>query len=366
MKQIVYFLLVSVAPFLAIGQQLSLVTALPGAVNETSGLLYLDQRIVTHNDSGGEAALYEIDSATGNVLRKVTVTNATNVDWEAICADDTYLYIGDFGNNSGSRTDLKIYRISLSDYREAENDVVTAETISFLYADQTDFTATSYSTNFDAEALIAVDDKLYVFTKNWGNSQTNIYAVPKTPGTYQVQKSGSINVQGLVADAAYDPGNNTLLLVGYTLLSPFMVGISGFSGANFSDGVISRRQLSTVNGYSWQYEGVAFRGQGQYYLTAEENGQRQSALYELTTDIFTGDESQQVLPGVMYPNPTSGILHIDQQGFALAEIYDLKGSLLKTVTTTDANLTELSQGLYVIVLKNSAGDRICAQRLVVR
>ncbi|MCW0484289.1 T9SS type A sorting domain-containing protein [Gaoshiqia sediminis] len=366
MKQIVFFLLISVAPFLATGQQLSLVTALSGTVNETSGLLYLDQRIVTHNDSGGEAALYEIDSATGNVLRKVTVANASIVDWEAICADDTYLYIGDFGNNSGSRTNLKIYRVELSDYLETENDVVTAQSISFSYADQTDFTATSYSTNFDAEAFVAVGNQLYVFTKNWGDGKTNIYPVPKAPGTYQVQKSGSINVQGLVADAAYDPENNTLLLVGYTLLSPFMVGISGFSGANFSDGAISRRQLSTVNSYSWQYEGLALIGQSQYYLTAEENGQRQSALYQLTPDIFTGDESQQVLPGVMYPNPTSGILHIDQQGFALAEIYDLKGSLLKTFTTTDANLTELSQGLYVIVLKNSAGDRICAHRLVVR
>jgi len=149
---------------LAFGQQLSLQTTLPSSVKETSGLLYLHQRIITHNDSGGNAELYEIDPATGNVTRTVAVNNATNVDWEAICADDEYLYIGDFGNNAGSRTDLKIYRIRQSDYLEIDNDEVSAEVIHFAYADQTDFTPTNYTTNFDAEAFVALEDQLCIFT----------------------------------------------------------------------------------------------------------------------------------------------------------------------------------------------------------
>lgn len=34
---------------------------LPKEVNETSGLIHLNGNIITHNDSGGAAALYEID-----------------------------------------------------------------------------------------------------------------------------------------------------------------------------------------------------------------------------------------------------------------------------------------------------------------
>jgi hypothetical protein len=33
------------------------------------------------------------------VLRTVAITNATNVDWEDIAQDASYIYIGDIGNN---------------------------------------------------------------------------------------------------------------------------------------------------------------------------------------------------------------------------------------------------------------------------
>lgn len=40
---------------------------LPSEVKENSGLLFLEDKIVTHNDSGDAANLYEIDSLTGNL-----------------------------------------------------------------------------------------------------------------------------------------------------------------------------------------------------------------------------------------------------------------------------------------------------------
>ena len=44
-------------------------TKLSTIVNETSGLLYWNHQVWTHNDSGGEPALYNIDSTTGKVIR---------------------------------------------------------------------------------------------------------------------------------------------------------------------------------------------------------------------------------------------------------------------------------------------------------
>ncbi len=92
--------------------------------------------MITHNDSGGEPKLYEVDTLTGNVTREVLIQNATNKDWEDICHDETYIYIGDFGNNNNYRTDLKIYRITIEDY--LNRDTVEADVIAFNYQDQTE------------------------------------------------------------------------------------------------------------------------------------------------------------------------------------------------------------------------------------
>jgi hypothetical protein len=125
---------VIVFPSLIYGQKITLLTALADSIKETSGLIYFDQKLITHNDSDGRPALYEIDSISGNVIRSVAVSNATNTHWEDICYDSTYLYIGDFGND-GSRTDLS---------------------------------PNPFSTNFDAEALISYGDSPCIFSQKTG------------------------------------------------------------------------------------------------------------------------------------------------------------------------------------------------------
>src|SRR5690554_1024138 len=81
-------------------QDLELITPVATAVNESSGLIYLNEKLITHNDSGNDAQLFEIDSLTGNVTRTVVINNATITDWEDIAYDDDYIFIGDFGNNN--------------------------------------------------------------------------------------------------------------------------------------------------------------------------------------------------------------------------------------------------------------------------
>jgi len=260
-----------------------LFTALADSIKETSGLVYLNQKLITHNDSEGRPALYEIDSASGNVIRTVVISNATNIDWEDICYDSTYLYIGDFGND-GSRTDLKIYRLPISSYLTTDNDTVTVDTIRFNYSDQTDFTPGPFSTNYDAEALISYKDSLYIFTKNWSDKWTNIYALPKTPGTYQISKADSINAQGLVTGATYNSVSRTIMLVGYTFISPFIIEISDFTSNEFSSGTIHRYMISPTPDCSFQMESITSLNQNKYYITAEEFGSLKSALFRLDTD----------------------------------------------------------------------------------
>ena len=42
---------------------------LPPEVSETSGLLFFNNLLITHNDSGGEPLLYEVDTLTREIKR---------------------------------------------------------------------------------------------------------------------------------------------------------------------------------------------------------------------------------------------------------------------------------------------------------
>ena len=173
-------------PFFGISQDISKLTSLHDDVAETSGLIFFDDRLITHNDSGGMNALYEINSVNGAISRTVNIQNASNIDWEDISQDDDYIYIGDFGNNNGNRKNLRIYKILKTDYLNSQ--IVSAEFIEFAYQDQNDFTSSPNQTNLDAEALISFGPDIYIFTKNWVDQRTNIYKVPKVPGTYTIEK----------------------------------------------------------------------------------------------------------------------------------------------------------------------------------
>ena len=189
------------------------------ALDETSGLLFYNNNLITHNDSGGEANLYEIDTSTGNIIRTVAITNATNIDWEDITQDASYIYIGDIGNNNGNRTDLKIYKISKTDYNDID-DTVTPEIISYSYANQTDFISNPNNTNWDAEGLISYGDKLLVFTKNWANNSVNAYSIPKTSGTHNASLESSYNVNGLITGVDISSTESEIYLTGYSSSEP--------------------------------------------------------------------------------------------------------------------------------------------------
>ena len=366
MKLIYAVFFVTIFPLLVHGQKINVLTALQDPIKETSGLIYLNQKLITHNDSGGKPALYELDSISGNIIRTVVIRNATNIDWEDICFDSTFLYIGDFGNNEGSRKDLKIYRVPISSYLTTANDTVTADTIRFYYSDQKDFTPNPFSTNFDAEAIISCNDSLYIFSKNWGDNLTNIYAVPKTPGTYQISKVDSINAQGLVTGATYNPVSNNLLLIGYTFVSPFIIEIGDFSFNEFSSGTIVRYLIPPPPDFSFQMEGITSLNRNQYYLTAEKFGTSKSALYRLDTDNLLGLESIQEMTGLIYPNPTSNVVHIKYNDLSTVEIYDLQGVLRKFTSSKQIYISDFGKGVYIINIKNSRGDKPATQKLIIK
>lgn len=246
---------------------------LHSSLNENSGLIYTNGGLWTLNDSGSAAAIYKIDENNGNILKTVTISNATNVDWEALTADADYFYIGDFGNNTnGNRTNLKIYRVSKAAVEN--NTSVTADIISFSYSDQViqnPVTTGPNQTEFDCEAFLVKDNQLHLFTKDWiGEARTKHYTLPAIPGTYNATLIEEFNVNGLITGASISTTNaNEIVLIGYSsnLANLFMWVLFDYAGNNFFSGNKRRFELGSAG--QGQIEGVTFSANRAGYISSE-------------------------------------------------------------------------------------------------
>jgi hypothetical protein len=263
------------------GEDIATIATLDTKINESSGLLMLDGKLITHNDSEEEAELYEINEKTGAIERTVKIINVKNNDWEDIAADEDYIYIGDFGNNLGSRENLQVYKISKKEYKNTKNDSLEAEIIHFNYADQKEFRPARFNSNYDAEGLISYKNSLYIFTKNWENKKTNIYKLSKEPGSYSIEKIDIIDSEGLITGAVYDEKNDRVLLSGSGIPTPFILELKDFSNGKFSNGTTTKRKLEPTIGSSIQIEGITVSGnENSFYISAEKSITGSSALYE--------------------------------------------------------------------------------------
>lgn len=361
MKGIFILLFISISLKL-VGQTVEVVTPLNTSLGESSALIRLGGKLITLNDSGGESALYEIDTTSGNYLRKVTVSNATNVDWEELCLDNHYIYIGDFGNNDGSRTNLCIYRVSILDFQNTPNDTVTADSILFSYSNQLDFSPALYATNFDAEAFIAQNDSLYIFTKNWIDASCNVYSLPKTPGNTQAQLVDHINSNGLVTGATYDTINHVLSLIGYTYNHAFIIHINSFSFPVFSGGSSVQYSISTPE--SMQTEGIAANSINQFYVTAETHNSGNAALYRINhqplslSDLLSKQYS-------IYPNPVSNTVCIDSPMVEEMKLIDGNGKVVSMSKSSCMQLEHVREGEYQLEVKTNSQKTINRQTVIV-
>ena len=184
-------------------------------LSETSGIIYWDGKIWTHNDNA-DTNLYALDPVSGDIIETIALPNQTNTDWEEISQDENFFYIGDFGNNvNGNRTDLKILRI-LKTSLLANEPVV--ETINFSYQDQTDFTPQgSNDTDYDCEAFVITDNEILLFTKEWKSNNSRLYTLPKMPGNYQAGLMDTLNAEGLITGATFKKENSLIVLSGLPL-----------------------------------------------------------------------------------------------------------------------------------------------------
>ena len=166
------------------------------AVDESSGLVASRTspgNYWTHNDSGNGPVIYAFDSK-GKRRGVWRVTGATSDDWEDMAAgpgpksNTSYLYIGDVGDNNGTRSEIILWRIPepvipATDTGSTENNpelTEPAEKIRLRYPDG----------KHDSEALLIH---------------------PKTGRIYLVTKVPLINASVYAADMPSDPAEVVIL-----------------------------------------------------------------------------------------------------------------------------------------------------------
>ena len=179
------------------------IAVLNDTLRETSGLALMNGRLYSFNDGGNPNEIYEINPKNGQIISTIKV-DFPNKDWEAMTSDGQSLYIGDFGNNGGKRTDLAIYKISDNSHQK----------ISFKYKNQPHFSFKKDKHDFDAEAMIFKDGKIYLFSKEWASLKVSKYAInPDVEEEQSIEKMEEFKTNFLVTDAFYF--NKKLYLVGY-------------------------------------------------------------------------------------------------------------------------------------------------------
>ena len=251
--------------------------SLPKKLKEISGLITDGAAIWAISDNP-KVAIYKLDTS-GNVLQQITVTNIAATDVEAVAADAEYLYIGDIGDNNGTRDDRLIMKIKKSTIGNGSTAMVTAEKIAFSFPDEISVKKKKKN-NFDAEAMFSYKDSLYVFTKRRGDDNTELMVLSKKAGTQVARPAGIFNSKGLVTDAAINKNGTEVALIGYENghEKPFVWLLNSFAGTDFFSGKSTQYQLANRK-VDWQTEGITFYNDNTLVFSCEETKDFPASLF---------------------------------------------------------------------------------------
>lgn len=249
-------------------QKLTKDISLSKKIDETSGLEIVDGQFITHNDSGGDPKLYYLDKK-GKIVFERTLEGVKNNDWEDITKDDQFIYVANMGNNFDTRKNLSIVKTPI-DPSSSE-----AELIEFNYPEQVKFTTAYSQSQYDAEALITIDDYLIILTKNKLKKITEIYALPKIAGKYEAKKIGSLNTQSIITGGDYNPETKLLALTGTLIFNEYYIlKIEDFDLESKKDYKIDMYEIPIGK---TQVEAIKIIDSNTFWITSEDEKSSSSA-----------------------------------------------------------------------------------------
>jgi hypothetical protein len=185
------------------------------AIEECSGIVWLDGAFYIHNDSGNDPLLFRSShlSFPEDGTEVLRVPDAEAIDWEDITVLDGDLIIGDMGDNFRERSQLTLHRVR---YVADDGRLELVAVYPFQYPDDP----------HDAEALAVIDGTIHLITKARDETITNVYVFDDLRDVASLPQ-GEVNVPRFVGRleigegeevtaADYDPVTETLLLMTYT------------------------------------------------------------------------------------------------------------------------------------------------------
>ena len=234
----------------------------------------------THNDSGDGPFIYSFNTS-GAPLGVFRVSGANARDWEDMAAGpgpqrgQSYLYLGDIGDNNGVRAEIVVYRVleptlNATTRQFTKNKPGTtepAEAIRLRYPDG----------KFDAEALLVhpVTGRIYIVTKVMIANAVVYEAAPPfdTSKPVTMTRIGEVRVPslfgGVITGGSISPDGRHVALCdyfqGYELALPA-------ASRNFND-IWQQRMVGFDLGKRKQGEAIAYRLDGKAMLATSEGKQ---------------------------------------------------------------------------------------------
>ncbi|MDX1470622.1 MAG: hypothetical protein R3213_03925 [Flavobacteriaceae bacterium] len=236
--------------------ELEVIFDMPLSLKEVSAVEKIDASPLfwVLEDAGNGPSVYGIDKS-GEIKKKITITNGSNKDWEDLASDSKgNLYIGDFGNNSRNRTTYTIYKISNVNRSPSE---VSAGKIEFNLPEE--------EKQRDFEGFFLMKNQFYILSKDTGKFQ--IYIVPNAEGKHTASLLTEYNLDGkhnAITSADISEDGKTVVLLTHIKLWK----LTGFKSDNFVSG-----NVEAINFYhSSQKEGICFISPTEVAITDEDTG----------------------------------------------------------------------------------------------
>jgi hypothetical protein len=189
------------------------------------------------NDSGADATVFAVDTATGRTRAVLSITGAEAVDWEdlAVAPDEAgrpSLWIADTGANAGARTELRLYRVPIPELPAYDGPSASAPVVRTAAAVVWRLTYPGGVTDTEALAVEPRTHRAYLTTKS-ALGRSTVYRVPERPDPARVQRAEAVGQVSLhttgtpggpvppigqvtVTGAALSAGGSVLVLRTYT------------------------------------------------------------------------------------------------------------------------------------------------------
>ncbi len=250
---------------------------LPKIINETSGLEFYNNNFITHNDSGGEPSLY-VFNEEGEIVETIGLNKnpdfeIENNDWEDITNDNKYFFVADTGNNFGNRDNLNIIRVSIG------ANLMVDGIIKISYSDQDSFFPRPKH-KYDAEAIIIIDDKIALFSKDRENLNTDLYLVDKDQNGQQILMSKfNYTVGSLITGGDYNKENSLLALVSYNSKGEqYLILFENFELNNLENNNFTKYKIPIERA---QIEAIKIIDQKTFWITSEDEGVGSPFMYKI-------------------------------------------------------------------------------------